>query len=217
MLGHYLHYHHQSHHLISNHAKCFFPLFFFCLFFFSQIPVGLPQNKYVRLLKSDQVVIEKWIDNKLGAVAMKGQKDNLTTNRCESSHLTVLRGSPKCRNRFRNFPGRAMSAVHSMSLGVTDSVLLANAHLGADNIYDSPASFTRGKLRQREKYHKQRKRSYAFKVSEYAASARARRERYAEPETSNTGYATGVQNPVVRHEHLSSNSEHAGPSTSGHV
>ena len=77
---------------------------------------------------------------------MKGQKDNLTTNRGESSHLIVPRGSPKCCNHLRNFSARAMSTVHSMSQRVIDSVLVTNAHLGADNINDSPASFTRGRL-----------------------------------------------------------------------
>lgn len=161
--------------------------------------LGLPENKYVQLTKSDTVIIEKWIDNKLGPIAIKGQKDNLTTNRCEASHLTVLKGSPKCRNRLRNFSGRAKSAVHSMSLGVIDSVLTANTHLGAENIEDCPASYTRGRLRQREKYHKDRKRSFNYKKSKYASHARARRMRHAP--SSNTGYAPGVQNPVVRHDH----------------
>ena len=101
---------------------------------------------------SDQAVIEKWIDNKhdkLGPVAMKGQKNNMTTNRSKSSRLTILRGSPRCRSRPRNYSGRARSAVHSMSLGVIDYVLVANAHLGADNIRDCPTNCTRGRLQQR--------------------------------------------------------------------
>ena len=82
-----------------------------------------------------------------------------------------------------------------MSLGVTDSVLVANAHLGADNIEDCPASCTRGRLRQREQYQKDRRKSAEYKKTQYASVARSRRMRYGE--TSNTGYATGVQNRVV--------------------
>ena len=180
---------------MTSVCKCFcFPLDF------SQVPTGLPENKYVKLTKADQAVMEKWIDNKLGPVAMKGQKDNITTNRCESSHLTVLRGSPKCRNRTRNFSGRAMSAVHSMSLGVIDSVLLANTSLGADNIKDCPANGTRGRLRERYEYQKQRRRSDRYKISQYESTARSRRMYYNK--SSSTGYSPGVQNPVVRHDHV---------------
>ena len=171
-----------------------------------QIPISLPEGKYVKLSKSDQAIIEKWIDNKLGPAAMIGQKNNMTTNISESSHLTVLRGSPKCRNRLRNFRSRAMSAVDSMSLGVIDSVLVANAHLGADNIRDCPASRTRGLLRHRQQYQKGRRKSAEYKITQYASVARSRRMRYGE--TSNTGYGTGVQNPVARHNYLL-------PSTSG--
>ena len=75
--------------------RFFLPFFVFVFLF--QIPIGLPESNYVRMSKSDQAVIEKWIDNKLGPTAMIGQKDNMTTNISESSHLTVLsmlRGSP---------------------------------------------------------------------------------------------------------------------------
>ncbi len=153
----------------------------------------------MKLTKSDTVLIEKWIDNKLGETAIRGQKDNLTTNRSEASHLTVLKGSPKCRNRLRNFGGRAMSAVHSMSLGVIDSVMSANTYLGADNIQDCPASFTRGRLRQREQYHKDRRRSLKYKKLKFTSTARARRVRFAQ--SGHPGYSTGVQHPVVRHDH----------------
>ena len=171
---------------------------------FSQIPPGLPERKYVRLAKSDQPKIERWIDNKLGPAAMRGQKDNTTTNRSECSHLTVLKGCPKCRNRSQNFSGRAMSAVHSMSLGVIDSVLIANAHLGAQNIGDCPAKSTRGQLRQREQYHKERRKSKSYKISKYASEARTRMMRYNKPSKtmSKIGYGAGVQNPVIRHDHL---------------
>ena len=172
----------------------------------SQVPPGLPEKKYVKLAKSDQSKIEKWIDNKLGPAAMKGQKDNTTTNRSECSHLTVLRGCPKCRAHSQTFSGRAMSAVHSMSIGVIDSVLVANARLGARNISDCPANSTRGTLRQREQYHKDRRKSKSYKISKYASEARTRRMRYNKPIKTRSktfiGYGEGVQNPVVRHDHV---------------
>lgn len=167
---------------------------------FPQPPEGLPEGRYVKLSKSDRAVIERWCRNKLGEEGMKGQIDNMTTNRSESSHLTVLKGSPKCRNRLRNFSGRAMSAVHSMSLGVIESVERTNRSLGAENIGDSPASSTRERLRQREQYHKERRKSPRFKKLRYAATARARRVRFAQS-SSTTGYSPGVQNPIVRHDH----------------
>ncbi len=154
----------------------------------------------MKLTKSDALVIEKWIDNKLGPTAIRGQRENITTNRSECSHLTVLKGSPKCRNRLRNYGGRAMSAVHSMSIGVINSIEAANTHLGADNAKDCPASSTRGRLRQREKYHKDRRRSLNYKKSKFASETRARRVRSAQP-CRRTGYSAGVANPVVRHDH----------------
>lgn len=174
--------------LLTGMSLVLFPL---------QPPPGLPNRSYVRLTKADAKIIEHWISNKLGSKAVRGQKDNITTNRSEASHLTVLRGSPKCRNRLRNFTGRARSAVHSMTMGVIDSVVSANSILGAENAQRSPASRTRRSLRERDLYHKKRKKSVAYKTARYAASRRARHER----QSKYRGYQTGVQDPVVRLDH----------------
>jgi hypothetical protein len=133
----------------------------------------------------------------LGPIAVRGQKDNLTTNRSEASHQTVLRGLPKCRNRLRNFTGRAKSAVHTMSIGVIDSVVTANSVLGAENVKDCPASQARGRLRKRDAFHKKRKKSVAYKSAKFAAVRRARQMR----QFSSNGYQSGVQDPVVRLDH----------------
>ena len=153
----------------------------------------------MQLTKADQTIIERWIDNKLGPEAIRGQRANLTTNRCEASHLTVLTGFPKCRNRLRNYDGRAKSAVHSMSVGRTESVTSANRILGATNIENCPANQTRQQLRAREKYHKDRKRSLPYRAAKYASVARCRRMK--QNYNSATGYSTGIQDPVVRHDH----------------
>ena len=46
---------------------------------------------------SDALTIEKWLSKRLGAwtrrEAIRGQRHNLTTNRCEASHLTVLKST----------------------------------------------------------------------------------------------------------------------------
>ena len=151
----------------------------------------------MKLTKSDSQILEKWIDNKLGKKAVRGQKHNLTTNRSEASHLTVLKGSPKCRNHTRNFSGRAKSAVHSMSMGVMQSVTAANSILGADNATECPASRDRDYLRRREWYQKVRKKSLSYRISRFAASRRDRHNR----QVKYRGYQSGVQDPVVRLEH----------------
>ena len=162
-----------------------------------QPPPGLPNRSYVRLTKSDRILIERWIDNKLGPVSVKGQRNNITTNRSECSHLTVLKGSPKCRNRRRNFCGRAKSAIHSMSIGAIDSVIMANSILGAANDKDSPANRTRGQLRDREIYHKKRRKSLPYRTAKFTACRRRRQQRHF----SASGYSSGVQDPVVRHDY----------------
>ncbi|XP_072023281.1 uncharacterized protein [Amphiura filiformis] len=162
-------------------------------------PIGLPERNYVTLTSADALVIGRWIDNKIGHTAMIGQKHNLTTNRCEASHLSVLKGSPKCRNRARNFAGRAKSAIHSVSIGLIDSVLTANTILGAENLESCPANLTRQQLRASEQYYKDIRKSSDYRITKYKSQARARRIR--QQRQSSTGYSTGVQNPVVRHDH----------------
>ena len=176
-----------------------FVLHFYYLFPL-QPPPGLPDHRYVHLTKADAVIIERWIDNKLGPTAARGQKDNLTTNRSEASHLTVLRGLPKCRNHLRNFTGRAKSAVHSMSIGVIDSVVAVNTSLRAYNEQNCPAHHTREQIRKRNAYHKKRKRSLSYKSAKFASKTRARQRRLFTANGHN-GYQTGVQDPVVRLEH----------------
>ena len=151
----------------------------------------------MRLTKADATTIEKWIDNKLGPTAVKGQICNLTTNISEASHLTVLRGLPKCRNHLRNFTGRAKSAVHSMSVGVINSVVCANRTLGAENGAECPASRSRIQILKKNGYHHKRKQSLTYKRAKYAGIVRARRIR----QFNSNGYGSGVQDPVVRREH----------------
>ena len=163
-----------------------------------QPPPGLPQQRYLKLTKNDALTIEKWLTNKLGEVAIRGQRHNLTTNRCEASHLTVLKSNPKCRNHPRNFSARSKSAAHSMSLGVVDSVIIANKALSVENSPDCPADVSREQLRQKEKYYKRWRQSKQYKKAKAERKARSRRirERY-----STTGYSKGVQDPVARHDH----------------
>ena len=167
--------------------------------FSQQPPPGLPEGKYVHLKQSDYDKIHRWVQNKLGSTAIRGQRDNITTNRCESSHNTILKGNPKNRNHRRNFAGRADSGVHSISLGSVDSVVNANAILGVNNVPDCPANSTRRQLKLKESFHKTRKRSSSYRKAKNVAKIRARRTRQSK--TYHTGYSTGVQHPVVRHDH----------------
>ena len=84
-----------------------------------------------------------------------------------------------------------------MTMGVIDSVVTANRILGADNVEDCPASGTRLKLRNRDLYHKKRRKSVAYRSHKFAASRRARHNR----EVKFRGYQSGVQDPIVRLDH----------------
>ena len=175
-------------------------IFCFFMIVYSQPPSGLPEN--MRPNRGDIIAIERWLDNKLGEVAIRGQKDNITTNRCEAAHLTVGKSVPKSRNHRRNFGWRSRSAAHSMSLGVVDSVLVANSALGVENNPYCPANLSRRQLRNRSKYHKQRRKSLPYRKAKIMIKARARRIRQ---HYNGSGYSTGVNHPVVRHDHLYSN------------
>lgn len=191
-----VHYNRLMH--IKQEQLIRYTLFFVASISF-QAPIGLPEKRYVKLKPNDALVIGRWIDNKLGPTAMVGQRHNLTTNRCEATHLSVLKGSPKCRNRTRNFAGRAKSAIHSVSVGSVESVTTANRLLGAANLDTCPAYWTRQQLRQHEQTNKDIRKSLAYRASKYAAQTRARRMR--QQQSTATGYSTGVDHPVVRHDH----------------
>ena len=175
------------------------PMVFFVASVSFQVPTGLPERRYVTINSSDAALITRWIDNKLGPTAMKGQRHNLTTNRCEAAHLSVLKGCPKCRNRTRNFAGRAKSAIHSVSVGSIESVITTNRLLGAENLDTCPAYRTRQQLKKQEQFHKERRKSLLYRASKYAGQSRARRMR--QHHGSATGYSTGVDHPVVCHDH----------------
>lgn len=138
------------------------------------------------------------MENKLGANAVYGQRSNITTNRCEGSHLTILKSVPKNRTYRRNFAGRAHSANHSISIGETQSVVAANKYLGAKNSCSSPANESRRREIVKEWYHKIRKRSLRFKTAKRLC---AKRKQRLHGRTINTGYATGCQDPIVRIDH----------------
>lgn len=163
-----------------------------------QKPCGL--KEYVQLTAADSSLISKWIDNKIGASAVTAQRLNRTTNKCEASHLTVLKSLPKSRNYRRNFKGRANSACHSLSIGKTKSVIVANRFLKAKNTSSGRAHIARMKILQRDKYHIQRKKSKAYKASQKRHRVLSKRCRI-NPSTRSTSYSTGCQDPVVQGDH----------------
>lgn len=162
-----------------------------------QPPAGLPRKSYVSLTSEEEVVIERILDNKLGEEAVEGQRSNLTTNRCEGSHLTILKSVPKSRVYRRNFAGRAHSANHSISVGETESVVQANRHLGAGNASSSPANRARKRQIEIQNYNKERKQSARFRMLKRACAERKKRFQIS----TNTGYSPGCDDPVVCCDH----------------
>lgn len=177
---------------MSNHLACH------C--FVLQLPPGLPNNSYLTLSVSDKTTIGRILTNKLGERAVEGQIRNKTTNRCESTHLSVLKSVPKNRTYRRNFRGRAHSAINSVSLGETNSICQANERLGASCSLTSPASRARKAEVRREKKNIERKRSRNFKVLKRICQQKKRRI-HMQIQNAEHGYATGCQDPVVRDEH----------------
>ena len=163
-----------------------------------QVPFGLPDRKYVTLTTADKALILKWINNKLGANAVKSQRLNKTTNRCESSNVTILKSVPKNRTFTRNFAARANSACHSISLGQSKSSVKANTFLGASNSETSKAHFARIRMAAREEYQKMRKRSDKYKAMRKRLRVLHQR---CHANNARHSYSTGCQDPAVRQEH----------------
>ena len=163
-----------------------------------QIPHGLPGGKYVKLTSSDKARILRIMDNKLGESAVRRQRLNKTTNRCEAANVTVLKSVPKSRTFRRNFHARANSACHSLSLGQCRSTANANDYLGASNSSEAKAHSARLVMQGREQYHRIRKKSNGYK----AGSKRHRVLHHrCQAKDAKHSYATGCQDPVVKQEH----------------
>jgi hypothetical protein len=163
-----------------------------------QVPFGLPDEKYVKLTNADRLILDRWIRNKLGNNAVRSQKHNASTNRCEASHLTTLKSVPKSRTYARNFNGRANSACHSMSLGQAKSSLLVNERLWARNTDSGPAYRTRQAMMKREMYHKFRNKSEKHKSLRKRLRVLEHRGRARKSES---GYSPGCQDPTVQQDH----------------
>ena len=140
-------------------------------------------------------VLRRWIRNKLGTAAVLGQRHNLTTNRCEASHLTTTKSVPKSRTYKRNFSGRVHSAAHSMSLGEYRSVLAFNKQLGAKNVYIR----ARKQLRKAEEKHQKIKKSRRY--AQRRKRLRVLKKRINLKDVQHAGYAKGCQDPIVREDH----------------
>ncbi len=165
-----------------------------------KVPPGLPNRSYVNLTASEEALINKVMDNKLGKTAVLRQRYNLTTNRCESTHLTVLKSVPKSRVYRRNFQGRANSAIHTSSVGLVESILRANSSFGASTDSHAPANKIRKTEIKRECYHKARKQSKHYRVSK--KQGLYRKQMFANTHMqSGVGYSTGCSDPIVSKDH----------------
>ena len=155
-------------------------------------------GEYVKLTSSDKARILRLMDNKLGESAVRRQRLNKTTNRCEAANVTVLKSVPKSRTFRRNFHARANSACHSLSLGQCRSTANANDYLGASNSSEAKAHSARLVMQGREQYHRIRKKSNDYK----AGSKRHRVLHHrCQVKDAKHSYATGCQDPVVKQEH----------------
>ena len=127
--------------------------------------------------EEDKRSILRRIDNKLGERAVRSQRLNRTTNKCESAHGTVLKSLPKRHAWSRTFKGRVNSGVHSMCVGQTKSEIITNELLGAGNTKHGRAYECRLRLIRKEIYHRDRKRSNVYKKNMSKDSGSLRNER----------------------------------------
>jgi hypothetical protein len=147
------------------------------------------------LNRVDETAVRRWIGNKLGAVAVIGQQDNHTTNRCEASHLTTTKSVPKSRTYRRNFKGRVHSATHSMTFGEIASNSKINQILGATNVFLK----ARETLMRIEENHRIRRKSLTY--IRRRKRLRVLRKRRKIPSFEKDNYATGCEDPIVRKDH----------------
>lgn len=150
--------------------------------------------------ESDRATLLRRIDNKLGEKAVRRQKYNLTTNRCEAAHVTILKSVPKRHAFAKTFKGRAHSACHSISVGETVSQIIANKLLGAPNTTCGKVYRNRLGLIKREIYYRDRRRSKSYK--EGVKRLRVLKKRACYHPSGNSGsYSTGCNDPVVNLDH----------------
>eukprot|EP00058_Branchiostoma_floridae_P010013 XP_002595501.1 hypothetical protein BRAFLDRAFT_69098 [Branchiostoma floridae] len=89
----------------------------------------------------DRVALMKAIDYKLSREMVERQRHLRSTNKCEATHLVLLKSLPKSRTWKRNAAGRAFSAAHSVAVGgMGESMVRILATLGCKLRPGGPAS-----------------------------------------------------------------------------
>ena len=124
----------------------------------------LPYSKEITPTPLDKVKLQAVVDHRLGKGKLPSLGDLHTTNRVENLHLRTLKLLPKSKTCKKNFDMKVQSAMHNQSVGVANSVFMANGALGAQ-IKDIRALKTMKSLTARARYFQLNKQTRKARIS----------------------------------------------------
>jgi hypothetical protein len=112
----------------------------------------LPREFQIYPTESDEKLLVKLIEIRLGEDSLSKTKLNTTTQKSEAFNRTLTRCNPKCTTYKRNFPGRAHSAAHLVNAGIAKSTITKCAAVGAPLHKGSRAFAQLNKAGRKETY-----------------------------------------------------------------
>ena len=132
-------------------------------------PKFLPYGKHLDLVYADMDSIQSAICKQFRREGLQRVCQLSTTNKCENLHQRVFTYAPKNTTWARNFTAMCHSAVHSASHGSGQSVVLLAKEVGLKWKVNGP--FQRNMLKRElsNTYHRERKKTRAYKSSRYLA------------------------------------------------
>lgn len=155
----------------------------------------LPEQRWLVLSEKDKCVMLKLLEYKLCPDMVLRQRDLLNTNKSEATHLRVFKSLPKSNTWVRNYEGRAHSAIHSASGGMTKSLREINEIMGVP--MNPQSDIVLQKIDQRDAYLAGCKKSHRYKVRRKYVSQRKEHLKCA----YSAGYKSGMMHPTVRKDH----------------
>jgi len=156
----------------------------------------IPGGGNLALTQADRVTLQTFIDYRLAPNAVERQKETMTSNRSEAFHKRALKAVPKDLTFKRNYSGRVHAAALADSIGSGAAISRVNQYMGASHAEGSPGKAGLRALDKQEKYHQDRKKTWAYKNRRYHL-----RKAKMQPKDTAEGYQTDSRHPMVRREH----------------
>ena len=123
------------------------------------------QREFIKPNADDIKKLRQAIAIRLGPAAIKKTATNTTQNKCEASNRGIKKAVPPSLTFKTNYAGRVHSAVHSINNNPGKSTAALCRAVGAPISDDSAVSQALKGIDKQSEYHRQRKKSSAYKES----------------------------------------------------